>query len=293
MTPPPAMVARACSTLLGTPAWSAERLSAGSRTAVFRAGLRDGRSVIVKLYDHTARSNALTEAAAIRAAGVAVPVPQVLGSSTISSEGATALITSDLGAHTLGAAIRSGHIPHAQALKDLGGLLARLHRAPVEQAVPRRPFFDSVSSLARRCPPELMNRIGPALAVVADTPERVPSVWCHGDIHFDNVVLSGPRGTRYLVDFTDAAPGRREADVAHALVMTAAHTPWDRRTLLDAYAAPLGDIRLSAWTVIHTARCWAHATPGASRRLWSDRLAELARQTPHLFRTPRSEGISR
>ncbi|CAL9504784.1 hypothetical protein SUDANB21_03529 [Streptomyces sp. enrichment culture] len=86
MNAPPAMVSRACSTLLGTPARTAGRLSAASRTAVFRVGLRDGRSVIVKLYDHTARRNALTEAAAIRAAGVAVPVPQVLGSGTISSE---------------------------------------------------------------------------------------------------------------------------------------------------------------------------------------------------------------
>ncbi|MEV8070850.1 aminoglycoside phosphotransferase family protein [Streptomyces sp. NPDC085995] len=293
MTTPPAMVTRACSALLGTPARSAERLSAGSRTAVFRAALPDSRSVIVKLYDHTARRDALAEAAAIRAAGVAVPVPQVLGSGTISSEGVTALITSDLGGHTLGAAVRSGHIPHSQALKDLGGLLSRLHRAPVEHAVPRRPFFDSVSSLTRRCPPDLLNRIGPALAVIADTPERAPAVWCHGDLHFDNVVLSGPHGTRYLVDFTDAAPGRREADVAHALVMTAAHTPWDRRALLDAYAAPLNDARLSAWVVLHTACCWVHAAPGTSRRLWTGRLADLTRRTPHLFRTARSEGTPR
>ncbi|MEU0740724.1 aminoglycoside phosphotransferase family protein [Streptomyces sp. NPDC006134] len=293
MTKPPAMVSRACSTLLGTPAQTAERLSAGSRTAVFRVGLRDGRGVIVKLYDRTARRNALTEAAAIRAARVAVPVPHVLACGTISDQGATALITSDLGTLTLGAAIRSGDIPHAQALKDLGGLLARLHQAPVEQAVPRRPFFDSVSSLARRCPPDLLHRIGPALAVITSAPDRAPSVWCHGDIHFDNVVVSGPRGTCYLVDFTDAAPGRREADVAHALVMTAAHTPWDRGTLLDAYTAPLDESRLSAWLVLHTARCWVHATSGTSRRLWSDRLADLSRQTPHLFRTTRREGTPR
>jgi Ser/Thr protein kinase RdoA (MazF antagonist) len=118
-------------------------------------------------------------------------------------------------------------------------------------------------------------------------------VWCHGDIHFDNVVLSDPRGRRYLVDFTDAAPGRREADVAHALVMTAAHTLWDQRTLIAAYQHPLDESRLSAWVVLHTVRCWVHATPGASRSLWSDRLDGLARQTPHLFRTPRLEGTPR
>ncbi|MGW8700027.1 phosphotransferase family protein [Streptomyces eurythermus] len=293
MTTPPAMVSHACGVLLGAPARTAERLSSGSRTAVFRAGLRDGRSVIVKLYDHTARRNALTEATAIRAAGFVVPVPQVLGSGVISGEGATALITRDLGGQTLGAFVRSGHIPHAQALRDLGCLLGRLHGAPVEHVVPRRPFFDSVSSLVSRCPPELLSRIGPALAIIAGTPDRAPSVWCHGDIHFDNVVLSDPRGRRYLVDFTDAAPGRREADVAHALVMTAAHTPWDRRTLIGAYRHPLDDSRLSAWVVLHTVRCWVHASPGSSRSLWSGRLDDLARQTPHLFRTPRREGTPR
>lgn len=293
MTTPPAMVSRACNTLLGTPARTAERLTAGSRTAVFRAGLPDGRSVIVKLYDDTARRNALTEASAIRAAGVAVPVPQILGSGTVSRQGATALITSDLGERTLGAAVRSGHITRAQALKDLGSLLARLHRAPVGQGVRRRPLSDSVSSLARHCPPELLNQIAPALAVVADTPDRAPTVWCHGDVHFDNVVLSGPHGTRHLIDFTDAAPGRREADIAHALVMTAAHTPWDRRTLIDGYPLALDDSRLSAWVVIDTVRCWVHASPGESHSMWSDRLADLARQTPHLFRTPRAEGTPR
>ncbi|MBT2677271.1 phosphotransferase [Streptomyces sp. ISL-14] len=293
MNTPPALVSRACTTLLGTPARNAERLTASSRSAVFRVGLRDGRSVIVKLYDHTARRNALTEASAIRAARVAVPVPQVLGSDTISSSGATALITSDLGKLTLGAAVLSGHVPRGQALKDLGGLLARLHRAQVKQAVPRRPFFDSVSSLARRCPPELLNRIAPALAVVADSPDRAPTVWCHGDVHFDNVVLSGPQGTRHLVDFTDAAPGQRETDVAHALVMTAAHTPWDRRALIDAYPLALDDSRLSAWMIIHTVRCWVHASPGTSRSVWSGRLDDLTRQTPHLFRALRSEGTPR
>ncbi|CAM5666171.1 phosphotransferase family protein [Streptomyces fumanus] len=293
MTRPPALVSYACSALLGASVRTGERLSSGSRTAVFRAGLRDDRSVIVKLYDHTARRNALTEAAAIRAAGAAVPVPRVLGSGVISEEGATALITRDLGGRTLGAFVRSGHIPHAQAVQDLGHLLRRLHGAPVEHVVPRRPFFDSVSSLVSHCPPDLLSRIGPALAIISGTPNRAPSVWCHGDIHFDNVVLSDPHGTRYLVDFTDAAPGRREADVAHALVMTAAHTPWDRRTLIDAYRHPLDESRLSAWVVLHTVRCWMHATPGASRSLWSDRLDDLARQTPHLFRTPRRERTPR
>ncbi|OKK24415.1 hypothetical protein AMK09_06275 [Streptomyces sp. CB02488] len=293
MNTPPPMISRACTTLLGTPARTAERLKTGSRTAVYRTVLQNGRSVVVKLYAHTARRNAFTEATAIRAAEAAVPLPKVLGFGTTSREGATALIMSDLGTITLGAAVRTGRIPRAQALKDLGGLLARLHRAPAAPAVPRRPFFDSVSSLARRCAPDLLSEIAPALAVIADTPDSAPTVLCHGDLHFDNVVLSGPRNTRHLVDFTDAAPGRRESDVAHALVMTAAHTPWDRHALIGAYTLALNDARLSAWVVVHTVNCLAHDTSSSGQALWSSRLADLAQQTPHLFRAPHRERTHR
>lgn len=283
------MISRACTLLLGTPARTVDRLTSGSRTAVFRVSLCDGRSVVVKLYAHTARRNAITEATAIRAAAGVVPVAKVLGAGVISDGGVTALVTSDLGKRTLGSAAGAGLVPRAQALRDLGGLLARLHRAPVEPAVPRRPFFQDVSSLARRCPPDLLDQIAPALGVIADTPDTAPMVWCHGDLHFDNVVLCGTHDTRRLVDFTDATPGRREADVAQALVMTAASTPWDRRALLGAYPLPLADTRLAAWTVLHTVRCWAHAAPGRSRSMWQSRLADLTRETPHLFRTSRPQ----
>ncbi|MGX1851694.1 phosphotransferase [Streptomyces sp. NPDC055299] len=287
------MVSHACTTFLRISARTAERLTLRSRTAVYRTGLNDGRSVIVKLYAHTARRNAITEAAAIQAAAAAVPVPRVLGYGTTSSEGATALITSDLGRCTLGSAVRTGSIDHAQALRDLGGLLARLHRAPMTRPAPRRPFHHAVSALARRCPSNLLNAIGPALALVTDSLESAPPVWCHGDLHFDNVVLAGPQNTRHLVDFTDAAPGCREADVAHALVMTAAHAPQDRLAVTGAYSLPLDNARLSAWVVFQTVRCWAYAAHHEDRALWSNRLADLTHQSPHIFRTPRKEGTSR
>ncbi|MHC0433819.1 aminoglycoside phosphotransferase family protein [Streptomyces sp. O3] len=289
MNTPPPMVSHACATLLGTSASTAERLKAGSRTAVYRAALHGGRTVIVKLYAHTARRNAITEATALRTAAAAVPAPKILGCGTTNGDGATALITTDLGRSTLGAAVRSGRVPHAQALKDLGGLLARLHRAPVAKSVPRRPFVDAVSSLTRYCPPELMDRIAPAIAVIANTRDSAPTVWCHGDPHFDNVVLYGPRQTRHLIDFTDAGPGRREADIAHALVMTASHTPWDRRALTTAYPLALDESLLSAWAIFLTVRSWAHATPAKDRALWSSRLTDLTRRTPHFFHGPHTE----
>ncbi|MEW1569654.1 aminoglycoside phosphotransferase family protein [Streptomyces sp. NPDC093509] len=284
MTKPPTMVSRACATLLGVPAETAERLKADARSAVYRTALRDGRTVIVKLYTSTALRNALTEATAIRAAAAVVPVPEVLGRGALSDGGATALVMSDLGPLTLGSSVEAGRTSRTQALKDLGALLTRLHRAPLAASTARRPFFDSVAPLTRRCPSDLLGTIGPALAVLADTPDSAPTVWCHGDVHFDNVVLAGPARTRHLVDFTDAAPGHRESDLAHALVMTDARSPWDRAALTGAYTLAWNDTRLAAWVVLHTLSSLAHAAPGPDHALWSDRLADLARRTPHLFR---------
>jgi hypothetical protein len=42
-----------------------------------------------------------------------------------------------------------------------------------------------------------------------------------------------------------------------------------------------------------TVRCWAHAAAGKDQALWSSRLADLARRTPHLFRPPHTERTSR
>ncbi|MGW6054823.1 phosphotransferase family protein [Streptomyces sp. NPDC055189] len=278
------MVSRACNLLLGSPAKAAERLATGSRTAVYRVALLAGSTVIVKLYSHTARRNALSEAAAMCAVSAAVPVPEVLGYGTTSSAGATALVTSDLGPGTLGSAVRSGSVPRLQALRDLGTLLGRMHEAPVSTSSPWRPVIETVASLSRRCPFDVLDRLAPALAIVTEPLDEASVVWCHGDPHLDNVVLSGTRQSCHLVDFTDAAPGRREADVAHALIMTGAHSQWDRHTLLCAYPHAVNDTHLAAWSAFLTVSCWTHAGPGNNRTAWSNRLAELSRRTPHLFR---------
>lgn len=288
----PAVVSRACTTLLGVPARTAQRLAAGTRTAVYRTGLADGRSVVVKLYAATARRNAITEGSAIRAVATHVPVPAVIGCGALPRHGSTALITADLGPLTLGGALHSGQVASERALRDLGGLLGRLHRAPVHVSTPRRPFYEEVSSLGRRCPSGTLDRIAPVLAVIADASQTAP-VWCHGDVHYDNVVISGPRAVRHLVDFTDAAPGTRESDIAQTLVMTDALASVRARALTDAYLLALDDRLLSAWAVFHTVRCWAHSSPGDDRALWTGRLNELARRTPHLFHAPRPQRTRR
>ncbi|MFD5191282.1 aminoglycoside phosphotransferase family protein [Streptomyces sp. NPDC058357] len=284
----PAVVVRAALGLVGVPVRGAHRLSARSRTVVHRAFLADGRSVVIKLYAGTARRNAITEAAAIRAVSRHVPVPAVLAHGHVPGHAATALITADLGPLTLGSAVRSGRVRDEQALRDLGGLLGRLHRAPVQPWAPRRPLHEQVTSLGRRCPPSTLDRIAPALAAIADASAAAP-VWCHGDLHGDNVVLTGPRAVRHLVDFTDAAAGPREADVAQTQVMTGALASVRARTATDAYPLALDHHQLAAWAVFHTTRCWAHSSPGDNRAMWARRLDDLSQRTPHLFRIRRPE----
>ncbi|MEV0302086.1 phosphotransferase [Streptomyces prasinus] len=288
----PAVVSRAALTLAGVQARTACRLSARSRTAVYRTGLADGRSVVIKLYAATARRNASTESAAIRAVVGHVPVPAVIGYGHVPGHEATAFITSDLGPLTLGSAMRSGRVSDERALKDLAGLLERLHRAPVQPRAPRRPFYEQVASLGRRCPPSSLDRIGPALAAIADA-SHTALVWCHGDLHGDNVVLARPQAVRHLVDFTDAAVGPRESDVAQTLVMADALSPLRARTVTDAYPLALDHHLLAAWAVFHTTRSWAHSSPGDDRALWEHRLDDLSRRTPHLFRTRRPERTRR
>ncbi|MFJ5074974.1 aminoglycoside phosphotransferase family protein [Streptomyces sp. NPDC088553] len=284
----PAAVARAAFGLVGVPVRAAHRLSARSRTVVHRALLTDGRSVVIKLYEATARRNAITEAAAIRAAATHVPVPAVLAYGHVPGHEVTALVTADLGPLTLGGAVHSGRVSDERALRDLGGLLGRLHRAPVQMWAPRRPLHEQVTSLGRRCPPSTLDRIAPALAAIADAPAAAP-VWCHGDLHGDNVVIAGPRAVRHLVDFTDAAAGPRESDVAQTLVMIGDLASVRARQLTDAYPLALDHHQLAAWFVFHTVRCWAHSAPGDDRTRWAGRLDELNRRTPHLFRSPRPE----
>ncbi|MFF7613530.1 aminoglycoside phosphotransferase family protein [Streptomyces lavendulae] len=264
-----------------------ERLAAGNRTSVHRARLADGRAVVVKLYASGTRRNAVTEAAAIRAAAGAVPTARVFAAGRIKGTDLTALISQDLGRLTLGAAVRTGKITTDRALRDVGSVLGRLHRAPVAPRTPRRPFFEDVMSLHRR-DAGAITRIAPALEVLSETPALAPLVWCHGDVHFDNVVIAGPDATRHLIDFTDATPGPREADVAQALVMAHAVSLRGRLTVTDTYPLALNDARLTAWCVFHTARCQATAPPGEERSRWTRRLAALAHEHPRFFHTPRT-----
>jgi Ser/Thr protein kinase RdoA (MazF antagonist) len=157
------------------------------------------------------------------------------------------------------------------------------------RALPLRPSvgapFPADESLSGRTGVAL-DRIAPALAAIADAPAAAP-VWCHGDLFGDDVVITGPRAVRHLVDFTGAASGPCESDVAQTLAMTGALASARARTVTDAYPLALDDHQLAAWTVFPTMCCWAHSEPGDDHTRWARRLDELSRRTPHLLRVPR------
>ncbi|WP_449345216.1 aminoglycoside phosphotransferase family protein [Streptomyces narbonensis] len=124
-----------------------------------------------------------------------------------------------------------------------------------------------------RTAPALPRRTGrspPALPPTADAARTSPV--CHGDLHGDNIVLAGPSAVRHLVDFTDAAAGPRESDVAQTLVMSRrpprpsgpAQSPTPTPSPSTTTCWPPGPSS-------HTTRSWAHSSPGEDRALWARR----------------------
>lgn len=288
------VIARACSGLLSVGAVSSQRLKAGSRSAVYRVALADGRRVIVKVFSDTASRNAISEGRVIEAAAGIVPVPAVLGCGLVPGHPATALVTADLGDLTLDGAIKAGRITRRQALEHLGILLARFHQIPGRRAgLPVRPFAEHVAWLTRRCSREVMGRLEPALDAMADPcAEQDRMVLGHGDLHGDNIVIPehGPdAGLLHVIDFAQTTLCVPEFDVAQTLTVTSAVEPEERQYVTAAYGRSLDEALVEASVAFHTVRCWTHAVESGdepSRARWAAQLHRAAERTPHLFRTP-------
>jgi aminoglycoside phosphotransferase (APT) family kinase protein len=288
------VLARACLELLSADAVSSQQLKTGSRSAVYRVALADGRWVIVKVFSDTARCNAISESRVIEAAKGFVPVPAVLGCGPVHGHPATALVTADLGDLTLDGAVKAGRIARQQALEHLGVLLVRFHQIPGTRAgLPVRPFTEHVTWLARRCSTEVMNRLEPALEVMADRcADSGRLMLGHGDLHGDNILIPdrGPAaGLLHVIDFAQSSLCVPEFDVAQTLTVTQAVEPAERQQVIAAYGNGLDEPLVDASVAFHTVRCWAHANltrDEPSRQQWAARLHRATERTPHLFRTP-------
>ncbi|MFD9728804.1 phosphotransferase [Streptomyces sp. NPDC059072] len=286
---------RACAELAGSAPAETVQVSRGPKTAVYRVRLADGRPVVVKLFAADTTHRAADEArllAAVTAAG-RVRVPVVIGHAVLGLT-VSALVTADAGTSTLGDAVRAGQIPRPAALLRLALLMAAFHSAKAPPGIPLAPGIgQQVSALAAHCPKQIFVRLAPALEVIAAGASLERLVWCHGDLHLENVIHTGARrlatGERgqpclpdYLVDFEAATVEVPEYDLAQTLVTCDALEPPDRVFMAAAYGRPVDTRLLDAYVAFQAVRGWTYAAhrEGRDRDAWAARL--------HLALSPQS-----
>lgn len=164
----------------------------------------------------------------------------------------------------------------------LAHLARRLHALPIE-GWPGPSAPDALVAQRLHLPRLVVERTGDA--DLADALRRVdaldpealvggPAVVCHGDFHPLNVMVDGDRA--WVLDWTDAALGPPEGDVARTLLLLGvvapiaassaverlalrAAGPWLARRYRRAYevGARLDPGRLRRWTALHALHGWA------------------------------------
>ncbi|WP_369383213.1 phosphotransferase family protein [Streptomyces sp. cg36] len=284
-------VSLACEVLAGSCAASVTRAAQGPLTSVYRVVLPDGRRVVVKLFAPRARHDAGAEALALRAVAESgrVDVPEVIGAGPVPGFSSTALVSEDAGAHTLGGLVRAGLVAPEGALGCLGVLLGAFHSLTPPAGVPMAPgITEQARAVLRRCPSCLASWLKPALEVIArGCADPAAFVWCHGDLHWDNVIAAdglehlADAGTQgqlpgrvRVVDFEGTTLCVPEYDVAQTLVTCDALTPAARASVTTAYGRPLDPRLLDALVVFQTLRGWTFAARIERRdqRVWAARL---------------------
>ncbi|MFI5705213.1 phosphotransferase family protein [Streptomyces xanthochromogenes] len=271
---------------------------------MYRVTLADGRRVVVKLFAESCSHTAEDEARMLRAVAVSgrTAVPEVVAAGRVPGFGATALISQDAGGVTLGGLVRSGSITRGRALRRLGALLAGFHTIAAPTGMRMAPgVIEQAGAVVRRCPDGLTARIAPALQAIAERcGDRDGFVWCHGDLHWDNVIpapgeqqhLTGRRvpglPSERLVDFEGSTLCAPEYDVAQTLVTCDAFTPAARTRLTAAYRRPLDARLLDAFTVFQAVRGWTFAAQveERDREMWAARLHHVLTEFPHQVDPP-------
>ncbi|MFF5113218.1 phosphotransferase [Streptosporangium sp. NPDC000509] len=268
----------ACRALLEITPVSVHPVSAAPHAAVYRVTLPDRpvTQAIVKVWAVGAHWKAHKEAYALRsltgAAGFGVP--HLLACGAVPDRNAAAVVMNDLGPFTLGQVGRTGGITRTEQLTLLGRLLAAFHTTPRPAPGPlitavggRREIAD----LRAYLPAPLVEAAGEQLERVAEMPAG-EVVWCHGDLHPENVILTGQRP--YLVDFEQSALAPPEWDIAQTAVTTDALTPPELNAICAGYGRPLSPRRLGDLVTFHALRGWRWAArhEGRDAALWQARL---------------------
>ncbi|MFF5484776.1 phosphotransferase [Streptomyces virginiae] len=281
-------VERACTELTGSAPAETVRVRTGPKTAVYRVRLADGRRLVVKLFAADVSHSAADEARLLVAVTEAgrVRVPAVIGHGPVPGLTVSALITADAGTRTLRDAVRTGQMPRPAALLRLALLMAAFHAIEPPAGVRLAPGIgQQVSAMAAHCPRQVFVRLAPALEVIAGGARRERLVWCHGDLHLENVIRGGdrhliagaggePHLPEYVVDFEAATVEVPEYDLAQTLVTCDALEPSDRMLMAAAYGRPLDTRLLDAYVAFQAVRGWTYAAhrEGRDRDAWAARL---------------------
>lgn len=287
MTGPPgrAAVEAACRALLTADITSVCRLASSTNAAVYRVTLAPPQTsqVIVKLYAGRARWKAIKEHRLLTtlAKCPTVNVPQVMVSGTVPDLHVTVLIMRDLGSATLRKVTGSGVCSRDKALSLLGRLLRSFHRLPYPPPGPGMPLAAldiaaQITALRQHLPDELRTVTqAPLERVIALSHIRQP-VWCHGDLHADNVLLCAQEGdlVPYLIDFEQSTIATAEYDLAQTLVTFDVLDHDDQARLLAAYGIGLSENLLADLITFHALRGWRWAALRENRdvALWQARL---------------------
>ncbi|MBD0743980.1 phosphotransferase [Streptomyces sp. CBMA152] len=294
-------VERACTQLAGAPPAETAHIRSAPKTTVFRVLLTDNRRVVVKLFAAGASHGAADEARLLAAVAESrrVRVPAVIGHGPVPGLTVSALITADAGTKTLGDALRVGQIPRPAALLRLALLMAAFHSIPTPAGTSQTAGIDrQVTDLSAHCPKQVFTRLAPALEVIAAGARRERLVWCHGDLHLENVICGGdrqpittsdgePHLPEYVVDFEATTVEVPEYDLAQTLVTCDALEPSDRVFMAAAYGRPVDTRLLDAYVAFQAARGWTYAAQreGRDRDMWSARLHQAV-PPPTGERTP-------
>ncbi|MFI6347198.1 aminoglycoside phosphotransferase family protein [Streptomyces sp. NPDC050560] len=287
------VVELACTALAGTSLVEVRRASTNAGTAVYRVALSDERHVVVKLVA-AGRSHSADDEARLLAAVAAsgrVAVPAVIASGSIPGLGTTALITADVGPSTLGEAVREGQVTKLAAMVRLARLLNVFHTIKPPANSPLAPgILAQISALARHCPSSVFALLAPALEVIAEGAADGRQVWCHGDLHFENVVHqsaseqnSGRNGlSETVIDLAASTVCVPEYDLAQTLVTCDALAPSDRVLLAAAYGWPVDHRLVDAFVIFQAVRGWTYAAyrEGRHSRLWAARLRQALNSGP-------------
>ncbi|MFI6496650.1 aminoglycoside phosphotransferase family protein [Nonomuraea typhae] len=237
--------------------------------------------MIVKLYAGPAQRRAVREGVALTAlteyASVPFHVPELVAFGPLPLSDVLAVVLGDLGDLTLRRAMETGSPSRGAALGTLGRLLAAFHRVPYPHRPSARPRLSGqVSALQRQLPESLRKATRTVLDQVILTGDDLPPVWCHGDLHLDNVLLT-PNGETQdvsLIDFEQITFAPAEYDLAQTIVTADALDPAQRDLVLAGYGSAASADVLTGLITFQVLRGWHWAAVHEKRDidLWRSRL---------------------